>query len=395
MILIKAIIVIIGIYLSLHVSYSLFLVLANFLIKEDETPFKTPKTRFVVLIPAHNEELLLPRLLKSSSGQNYPRGLFRTCVIADNCTDNTAGVAAANGAIVLERTDPERRGKGYAIKWALEEIKAQGHDAVFIVDADSVMDKNVLKELDRNLCSGREIIQCYNGIENPDDSWFTRLLEVSRAISNFIYHPAKQKLGLSSSLMGNGMCFSRKALSKHGWDAFSVGEDWEYYAKLMHRGEIVAYNMNARVYHRESSTLKQATSQRMRWSSGRFAVAWNYGLGLLFKGMAGLDMKKADASLPLILPNPSLGINLSVAMFLASAILYVKLNDASFILWFSALIALQASVFMIGIFYTEHRLKNFLSIFIAPLFLIWKMGIDILSFLGLGRKNWVRTGRRL
>lgn len=395
MVILQAILAVSGIYLSLHMIYYMILVLANFLIKEEELPSLPPRTRFAVLIPAHNEEVLLPRLLKSISVQDYPRELFQVFVIADNCTDSTAAAARSHGAQALERNDLVNRGKGFALKWALEQIEMDSFDAAFIVDADSITKKNILRQLDRNVSAGRDIIQCYNGIENPGDSWFTRLLEVSRAVSNMVYHPAKEKLGLSSSLMGNGMCFSRKALAKYGWDAFSVGEDWEFYSKLMHKGEVIHFDVNARVYHRESSTLKQATSQRLRWSSGRFAVLWKYGISLLLKGMAELNIRKVESSFPLVFPNPSLGLNITIFFLCASAFLPAGAGKWGFTAWFASLLALQFLIFLIGVFYTERKLLNLLTIFIAPIFLGWKMAIDVFSVLGGGRKNWVRTKRHL
>lgn len=391
MILIKVLIFLVGIYLSVYVAYNLMLLVAHFLIRDPERPLLTEKTRFAVVIPAHDEELLISRLLKSIKAQNYPAELFDAVVIADNCTDKTASVAAENGAVVLERFDDTLKGKGHAIKWAIENIDIRSYDAVFIIDADSVMSETVLKELDQILQRGETVIQCYNGVANPDDSWFTRLLDVSRTIGNEIYHPAKIKLGLSSYLMGNGMCFSSRLLTSYGWDAFTVGEDWEYYARLIQDGEKIAFASRARVYHQESSSIKQATSQRMRWSSGRFAVAWNYGLRLMFRGLAERDLVKLDSSVPLVLPNPSLGINITFTAFVASLAI---LRERAFIIWFLVLVFVQFLVFMSGIIYTRNRFEKFLSIFVTPLFLVWKMGIDILSAIGIGRKEWVRTERK-
>lgn len=384
-----------GAYVSIYIFYNLILLCVNFTIKDHDALFPTPKTRFGIITPAHNEELFLGRLLKSINKQDYPAGMIQTTVVADNCSDHTAKIGLENGAQVLERRDDQHRGKGYAIKFALERIDLSEYDAIFIVDADSVIKKDLFMQLDKALRNGRKIIQCYNGVANPGQSWFTRLLDVSRTVSNEILQPAKQKLGLSSNLMGNGMCFSSGILMKYGWDAFTVGEDWEYYAKLVQAGETVSFANRARVYHQESSSLKQATSQRMRWSSGRFAVAWEYGIGLFFRGLAERNIKKMDASLPLLFPNPSLGMNITMVGFILSLLIPSATNKYSFALWFSSLMLLQIIMFMIGILYTRDKLKNFLTLFAAPLFLTWKMGIDAFSALGLGRKKWVRTERKL
>jgi len=394
MIFVYYLLVSIGAYVSIYVFYDFILLFAHFCIINHDTSFPSVKIRFGIIIPAHDEELLLDRLLKSISKQDYPSEIVKTIVVADNCSDDTAKIGLTNGALVLERKDDQHRGKGYAIKFALGNIDMNKYDALFIIDADSFIENDLLRQLDRVVRNGNKIIQCYNGVANPNESWFTRLLHVSRIISNEIYHPAKQKLGLSSFLMGNGMCFSTEILKKYGWDAFTVGEDWEYYAKLIQAGEMVAFANKARVYHQESSSLRQATSQRMRWSSGRFAIAWKYGIGLLFRGLAERNIKKMDASLPLILPNPSLGMNITIIGLLLSLCLALVSNNYNFLLWFIILVVLQFIIFMVGISYTRNKMKNFISLFAAPLFLIWKMVIDILSVLGMGRKAWTRTERK-
>lgn len=395
MILVVYILTVVGVYLTIYIFYWTMLFTVHFLARNNEMTFLPPKVRFGIIIPAHNEELFLGRLLKSINKQNYPSDMFKAVVVADNCTDRTAQIGVENNAMVLERFDCQHHGKGYAIKYALERIGLNSYDAIFIIDADSIIDNDLLTHLDKSFREGNNVIQCYNGVANPNESWFTRLLDVSRTIGNEIYHPAKQKLGLSSYLMGNGMCFSSDVLVRYGWDAFSVGEDWEYYAKLIHAGETVAFAKNARVYHQESSSLKQATSQRMRWSSGRFAVAGKYGIGLFFKGLKEINIKKMDASLPLLFPNPSLGMNITVVGLILSLFIPSAMNKYSYALWFSLLMLLQIVIFMVGILYTRDKSKNFLALFAAPIFLIWKMGVDAFSALGLGRKKWVRTERKL
>ncbi|MGH8542278.1 MAG: glycosyltransferase family 2 protein [Gammaproteobacteria bacterium] len=393
MTLIFSTLVFLGAFLTIYVAYWLFLLIAHVVLPERVVRRHDPMTKIAIVIPAHNEELLLQKLIESASSQDYPHELFSIIVVADNCTDNTVDVARQNGAIVLERADIENRGKGYAIKWALETINMDQYNAVFIIDSDSVMSSKVLLHLDGMIQEGKRVIQCYNGIANPDDSWFTRLLDVSRTIGNEIYHPAKQKLGLSSYLMGNGMCFTNDILQKYGWDAFTVGEDWEHYAKLVQNGESVSFARDARVYHRESASLKQATSQRMRWSSGRFAIAWRYGFRLLHTGLRERNIVKLDAALPLVFPNPSLGMNITLVGLAASVALPVYKSVLT--AWFLILCVMQTGTFVLGIFHTRNKLSKFMSLFIAPIFLLWKMGIDALSALGMGRKKWVRTERKL
>jgi len=394
MFIINILIALAAIYLGIYVFYDCFLLVAHFLIKPESKEASNRRTRFAIIIPAHNEELLIERLLKSIRGLDYSNELFSAIVVADNCTDNTASLARDMDAVVLERHDTELAGKGYALKWGIEHTDMGAFDAVFVIDADSVVEASLLSILSREIEAGQRVIQCYNGVGNPYKSWFTRLLNVSRTIGNEILYPAKHNLGLSVNLMGNGMCFTGDILEKYGWDAFTIGEDWEYYARLVMEGVHVGFSRDARVYHQESSTLKQATSQRMRWSTGRFEVIRKYGISMLLRGFLALDMKKIDASFPLILPNPSLGLNMTVIFFFVS-LLVPSQYKWLFVLCFAILILLQLAIFITGVAYTKQRFKSFMALFIAPMFLVWKMGIDIMSALGIGKKGWVRTERKL
>lgn len=395
LIFIKFILFSLSIYLSTYIIYNIILLVSNLILKGKKSDSPVARNRFVIIIPAHNEELFISRLLNSLKEQSYPQESFRIVVVADNCTDKTAAIASMNNAEVLERKSSKNKGKGYAIKYAIDNVLDDNYDAIFIIDADSILHTDGLINLNKYISRNCKIIQCNNAVANPGDSWFSQLMDVSRTISNEIIEPAKEKLGLSSHLMGNGMCFHREIIDNYGWNAFTVGEDWEYYVKVINKGERIAFAQHVRVCHQESTSLKQATTQRMRWSSGRFAILWQYGLGLFFRGVMERNLLKFDASLPLILPNPSLAMNLTVLGFLASSILLFVYSNVALFFWYSCLILFQFILFVSGVLYTKNKMRSFLSIFIAPLFLGWKMIIDILSLFGVGRKKWVRTKRHL
>src|SRR5262245_11617787 len=124
--------------LAVMVAYLDILSLAAVLWQRAPRPVD-PRFRFAVLIPAHNEELLLPRLLRSLAALQYPPDLFDVHVVADNCSDHTAAVAANAGATVHERlSDEMARGKGFALRWLLERLRCQkpGYDAYVVLDAD-------------------------------------------------------------------------------------------------------------------------------------------------------------------------------------------------------------------------------------------------------------------
>ncbi len=382
-------------YLAASTIYLIFLAIAFFAIKEPKETDSPSFNRFAIIVPAHNEELLISRLCESLVRIDYPSDHRDLFIIADNCTDHTSEIASTFPINVLIRSDPVHTGKGYAINWALDKIRLPNYDAVFIVDADNIVDPSLLIDLNRFIASGAQAIQCYNTIANRSDSWFSQLLFVSRTINNLLYHHAKYKLGLSSYLTGNGICFSTDLLSKIEWKAFSIGEDWEYYAKLIERRIRITFAKGAKVFHQESTSLEQATSQRLRWSSGRFAVFKNSGLKLFFKGLQNKDWFTLDASLPLVFPNYSLQINLTLMALVCSLILPSAILKTSIIYANAGLLILLLALFGAGVYLSGGYLQVFKALLRVPLFLLWKSIIDILSFTGIYKtKLWIRTRRQ-
>jgi cellulose synthase/poly-beta-1,6-N-acetylglucosamine synthase-like glycosyltransferase len=385
-----------ALYLGFYVVYNLFLCLVDLLVKDSPKAVNDQKTRFALLIPAHNEELLIGRLIESLKKQAYPSKLYDIIVVADNCNDSTKEMAAQQGVTVLERQNLQEKGKGYAINFALTRIEFAKYDALLIIDADSIAEENALNSLDTEVQKGKKIIQCHNGVENVSASWLTVLMNVSRTLSNEVLEPATNKIGLSSHLVGNGMCFTIDIIKKYGWHAFSVGEDWEQHAKLIESGEKIWFNKNARFYHQESETLKQAFPQRLRWAGGRFKIAWQFGFKLLLNGILETNIVKISGAFPLILPNPSLAVNLTIIGLLTSIIIHITNNTQYLfiIIIFCGVVFINLLLFIVGSLNTKQPRTSLFSILMAPVFLAWKILIDLFSALGLGAKTWVRTERK-
>ena len=158
--------------------------------------------RFLVAIPAHDEEAGIVATIRSCLAQNYPRELFKVLVIADNCEDQTADLARQEGATVFERTHPTDRSKGHALKSMFEHLAQTDQmdrlDAVVIIDADTVVDTDLLKGLSRYLDRGDDWIQVFDTVANSDDSWRTRLLAYSFGLINGVLLLGQSALGLGA-----------------------------------------------------------------------------------------------------------------------------------------------------------------------------------------------------
>ena len=141
-----------------------------------------------VVVPAHNEELLLGNTLESLEALSYSRSDYEVVVIADNCEDQTAEIARSRDVSVLERCDPEQRGKGQALHWAMTEHLRDWpapYDAVIVLDADSMVNADFLWFMNEKLTQGHEILQGYYGVQNPTESWRTSLATASLAAFHF------------------------------------------------------------------------------------------------------------------------------------------------------------------------------------------------------------------
>ena len=169
----------------------------------------------------------------------------------------------------------------------------------------------MLAELNRLINNGEQALQCYNSVGNRNDSWFTQLLFVSRTIGNLLYHQAKYKLGLSAYLMGNGLCFTSRLLKKEGWTAFTVGEDWEYYARLIEKRIKIGFAAGAKVFHQESQELESGNQPTSQMVERPVPCSEETGDSIVSERLRNRDWFTLDASLPLILPNYSLQINLT------------------------------------------------------------------------------------
>ena len=128
--------------------YNIVISVCSLVKLKDKKMLINKEHKFMALIPAHNESTVVGNLVESLKNQNYPEELLDIYVIADNCTDNTAGVAKKAGAIVYERFDSKNKTKGHALQWFLKQKIAENadYDAVFIFDADNIVDKNFITD---------------------------------------------------------------------------------------------------------------------------------------------------------------------------------------------------------------------------------------------------------
>jgi cellulose synthase/poly-beta-1,6-N-acetylglucosamine synthase-like glycosyltransferase/Tfp pilus assembly protein PilF len=263
--------------------YHLALVVIGLRPPEPMLPVK-PRSRFAIMVAAHNEEAVIGSLIASIHAQHYPCGLYTIFVVADHCSDRTASAARAAGALVFERIGPGKRGKGPAIEWLLSRVwETDGEsDAVVIFDADNLADPSFLAKMDAYLQRGDQVIQGYLGVKNPTDSWITRAITFSYAYTNRFFQLAKQTIGLSSALGGTGLCIAMPLLRRLGWRCEALTEDLEFQIRAILEGVRPTWGWEAVVYDEKPLTFAAAWQQRRRWMQGHASVAVRY-LSPLFR----------------------------------------------------------------------------------------------------------------
>lgn len=349
---------------------------------------------FAILIPAHNEEMILGGLLESLVALTYPKDRFVVCVVADNCTDGTADLVRATGWVqVYERFDQSKRGKGYALNWLLQQLENNqvAYDACVILDADSVVNPGFLQALERELAKGAQALQAFYGVLNATDSPVTFLRWAALSLMNYVRPLGKTHLGGSSTLLGNGMCFSWSLLRRHPWQAFALAEDYQYYLTLVEHGERIRFVPEALVHAQMPTTFAQMRTQDVRWeSSTGIQPIWRVALRLLKAGITHRDLAFLEAVAELLTPPLSLLVVCCTLAFIAAVALWFLPG-----LLVSLALMVGLVIYLIAPFYLLRPPRAmYLAFLYAPGFVLWKLWVYlVLRRIKKHTSEWVRTSR--
>jgi len=350
-------------------------------------PAAPPSLRFDIVVPAHDEESGIARTVHSLLSQDYPAELRRVLVVADNCRDATEPRAIAAGATVLVRDDRSRCGKGHALAFAFEHsLRDAFADAVVVVDADSIAPRNLLQAFAARLQRGALAVQAGSAVLNRDDSWRTRLMAVALALFNGARSLARENLGLSCGLRGNGMCFASALLRAQPYRAFSAVEDLEFGVQLGRAGIRVRYAGEASVASAMVSSARAAGPQRRRWEAGRAALARELGWPLVREALRKRSLLLLDLAIDLLVPPLS-----TLALAVAAGCAASTLASAQFalVLWLSSFACL-AVYFVRGWQLSGIGLRGLGAMAFIPFYVLWKLSVVAFAQVPV---RWERTAR--
>ncbi|MCL2323600.1 MAG: glycosyltransferase [Oscillospiraceae bacterium] len=282
------------------------------------------KHRFLILSCAHDEELVITDLINSVFKLDYDKNLYKLFIVADNCTDDTESRARSIGANVLVRNNNLLVGKGYALEWAFKKLDDmnEDYDAVVIVDADNLLHRNFLKEMNESLNEGFDVVQCFADSKNPYDSYMTAWYSISAWMQNRIFQLSRYNLHLSNQLTGFGFAMKKEILKRIGWRTTSLVEDLEFTCKLVLNNYKVGYSHNAIIYDEKPITMKDSVAQRKRWMQGFADVCVRNFPKLIKKGFREFDLKAIDCAIYIAQPFTLTLFGINYLLHILSKIIY-------------------------------------------------------------------------
>lgn len=257
--------------LACSVAYVVFFAFISlFYDKKDEiaihaSALSNHMAKFLILYPAYKEDRVIINAVEQFLLQDYPTNLYTVVVISDHMQPETNEILQKMPITLLTPTF-ENSSKAKAMQYAINEVKGDFNNVV-ILDADNVVRPDFLSQLNV-LCTIYDAIQCHRCAKNANND-VAVLDGASEEINNTIFRKAHNRLGLSSALIGSGMCFSYELFKKNVFQLSTAGEDREMEALLLHQEVYIKYASDIHVFDEKVSSQDNFQRQRMRWMTAQ------------------------------------------------------------------------------------------------------------------------------
>ncbi len=367
-------------------AYILFFALVTILWKKTESPLsaylegqirsmREPRQHtFLVLYPAYNEDRVIINSVHTFLGQYYPYKGFHVAVISDHMQPET-NEQLAQLPITLLQPVFEKSSKAKAMQYALQQIQGE-YDYVVILDADNVVESDFLARLNDVCNKGYNAIQCHRCAKNSNNN-IAVLDGVSEEINNTLFRKAHNRIGLSSALIGSGMCFRFKWFKENVYKLSTAGEDRELEALLLRQKIHIHYEPDIHVYDEKVSNKDNFQKQRLRWMTAQIQSLFSL-LPYVPKALMDGNIDYLDKTFQQALIPRSMLIVLTFVL----AFLVTLLSLDWCIKWWLLFLFICLSLYVS----TPKQLRShsvFGKILSIPM-LVWKMVLNILK---IDRKN--------
>ena len=340
-----------------------------------------------ILIPAHNESLVIAKTLESLLPQLNSQD--QVLVVADNCTDDTATISKSLGAKVIARDNLILRGKGYALDIGLQHLSQKPPQVVIVVDADCIVLSDAIQLLALACVNYQRPIQALYLMESqPQPSLKARIAEFAWLLKNKVRPLGFKALGLPCQLMGTGMAFLWEDIQKINLASGHIVEDMKLGVDFSRINKAPMFLPEALVKSVFPPTQQATNTQRARWEHGHLSVILNEAPSLLYGAIKLQNLQMFGLACDLIVPP------IAVLSLLCAAILVLSLFFATpltILLSSLALICLTFSVLLAWFFFGQHII-NFKQLCYAPIYALIKIPLYIKFFFNR-QVDWVRSKR--
>ena len=288
---------------------------------------KNIMNKFAVIVSARNESDVIEEFIHTVDLQDYPSDLIDVYVIADNCSDDTAQKARIAGAHVYERFDNKKVGKGYALDFLFKILRSKKtkYDGYFIFDADNLLSRNYISEMNKVFNRKYKIVTSYRNSKNYDSNWISAGYSLWFLRESKYLNYARMLLNNSCAVSGTGFLISSEIIYKNnGWKYHLLTEDIEFTIDSIINGEKIGYCNSACFYDEQPTSFKDSWNQRMRWSKGFYQVFFKYGYNLFKSIFKNRDFSCYDMFMTI---SPMMLISIVMILFNSSIFLYSLISN--------------------------------------------------------------------
>lgn len=342
---------------------------------------------YLILYPAYNEDRVIVNSVQKFLAQYYPYNSFHVAVISDHMQPET-NKKLAELPITLLLPVFDKSSKAKAMQYAIDHFqksevrgqRSEDFDYVVILDADNVVEPHFLEQLNTECAKGYKAIQCHRCAKNNDND-IAVLDGVSEEINNTIFRKAHNRIGLSSALIGSGMCFDFQWFKENVYKLTTAGEDRELEALLLKQKVYIQYEPDIHVFDEKVSNKDNFQKQRLRWMTAQIQSLFNL-LPYIPKAIITFNLDFIDKTIQqALIPRSMLvvgALGMSVIMTLFSFIF----SNFWYIKWWCLFLTVCIALYIA----TPRQLRSH-SVFGKLLSLpklVWKMVMNILK---IDRKN--------
>ena len=354
--------------------------------------FTPSDPRIAVLIPAHDESIGIIPTIEDIRTQLRPGD--RIVVVADNCSDDTAAIAASLDAEVTIRNDPTRIGKGYALGWGIDHLSADPPAIVVVVDADCRLTAGTIVRLAEVCAQTQRPVQSLYLMTAPEGSAINhQVAEFAWRVKNWVRPLGLCAMALPCQLMGTGMAFPWHVIRAADLSSGFIVEDLKLGLELAAAGHPPLFCPSAVVRSTFPTSTHGTKTQRQRWEQGHIGLILTKSPSLLFSALKARSKDLLALTFDLIVPPVTLLALLLTAMVFLAAIATLT-NESLYPLLISlvSLLLLVASIISSWFLYGRDILPPRSFVLIGR-YCLGKLKLYRTVLLGFRNSRWIRTDR--